>query len=371
MLGTDALVSLVRESHDVVTLSVYIDGRVSDPVMRTRWRTELQNALDTVRAGVPPLEREAFLICETRLEQVLSRFDGAIGAPGFVAFVTPDQVRVAEPVATPMPTIAFWSRGARVAPYVRALEHERPVLAVVGGSREVRLYKWHVGKLERLDPVVAHDVKAEFEVPDRARTANAATGGHRNVRGATGTDELQRLKDESMARLVADTVARVVEVAGTTGWVVLGGAKDVVPRLLQGLPRAVAERTLVHPELRSKATLPDIRASVEEGATRLRQAREQRLVSEVVERAHRNARATMGLVPTRSAIELGAVEELLLTPRAWAAHPAEVEQVVSGTLLQGGVVEHVDGDAARLLDAEGGGVAALLRFPAPPQIRQP
>jgi len=371
MLGTDALVSLVRESHDVVTLSVYVDGRVSDPAMRTRWRTELQNALDAVRAGVPPLEREAFLICETRLEQVLSRFDGAIGAPGFVAFVTPDQVRFAEPVATPMPTIAFWSRGARVAPYVRALEHERPVLAVVGGSREVRLYKWHIGALERLESVQAHDVKAEFEVPDRARTANSAAGGHRNVRGATAADELRRLKDESLARLVADTVARVVEVAGTSGWVVLGGAKDVVPRVLQALPKAVAERTLVHPGLRSKATVPDIRAAVEEGAARLRHAREQRLVSELVERSHQNARATMGLAPTRSAIELGAVEELLLTPGAWAAHPAEVEQVVSGTLMQGGVVEHVDGEAARTLDVAGGGVGALLRFPAPPQIRQP
>jgi hypothetical protein len=370
MLGTDALVTLVRESHDVVTLSVYIDGRVSDPVMRTRWRTELQNALDTVRAGVPPIEREAFLICETRLEQVLSRFDGAIGSPGFVAFVTPDQVRFAEPVATPMPTIAFWSRGARVAPYVRALEHERPVLAVVGGSRETRFYRWHIGTLQRLDPVLAHDVKAEFEVPDRARTGSAS-GGHRNVRGATGADEMRRLQEESMARLVADTVDRIVHVTGQTGWVVLGGTKDVVPRVLTALPRGIAERTLVHPGLKAKATRTDIRDAVADGASRLRDAREQRLVSELVERAHKNARATVGLDPTRSAIELGAVEELLLTPSAWAAHPAEVEAVVSGTLLQGGIVEQVDGEAARTLDAEGGGVGALLRFPAPPQIRQP
>ncbi len=368
MLGSDALVTLVRESHDVVTLSVYIDGRVSDPVMRTRWRTELQNALDVVRAGVPDLEREPFLICETRLEQVLSRFDGAIGSPGFVAFVTPDQVRFAEPVATPMPTIAFWSRGARVAPYVRALEHERPVLAVIGGSREVRLYRWHVGSLQRLDSITARDVREDSEAPDRARTGSDA-GGHRNVRGATGADDAQRVHDEVVHRLVNETVERVVQLAGGSGWVVLGGAKDIVPRVLTALPRQVAERTLVHPGMKTKATIADIRAAVEEGAARLRHAREQRLVSELVERAHKNARATVGLGPTRSAIELGAVEELLLTAAAWAAHPSEVEQVVSGTLMQGGVVEHVDGDAARTLDAQGGGVGALLRFPAPPQIR--
>jgi hypothetical protein len=371
MLGTDALAALVRDTHDVLTLSVYIDGRVSDPAMRTRWRTELENALDVVRAAVPPLEREPLLLCETRLEQVLARFDGAIGAPGFVAFITPDQVRFAEPLATAMPTIAFWSRGVRVAPYVRALEHERPVVAAVGGSREVRLYKWHTGALERLAPVLAHDVKAEFEAPDRARTASSAAGGHRNVRGVTAADELRRLEDESRARLVAETVARLVDAAGASGWVVLGGARDVVSRVLSGLPRGVAERTLVHPGLRSKATVPDVRAAVEEGAGQLRRAREQRRVSELVERAHQNARATMGLVPTRAAIELGAVEELLLTPRAWAAHPAEVEQVVSGALRQGGAVEQLDGEAARLLDVEGGGVGALLRFPAPPQIRQP
>lgn len=362
MLGTDALVTLVRESHDVVTLSVYIDGRVTDPAMRTRWRTELQNALDTARAGVSPLEREAFLICETLLEQALSRYDGALGAPGFVAFVTPDAVRFAEPVATPMPTIAFWSRGARVAPYVRALEHERPVLAVVSGSREMRLYRWHIGTLQRLDSVQARDVLGDGEAPARARTASDA-GGHRNVRGATGADDVQRVQEAELHRLVNDTVQRLVQEAGHSGWVVLGGAKDVVPRLLAALPRQVAERTLVHPGLRSKATLSEIRTAVEEGATRLRHAREQRLVSQLVERAHKSARATVGLIPTREALALGAVEELLLTPRAWAAHPADVEAVVSGTLRQGGAVEHVDGDAARTLDAEGNGIGALLRFP--------
>lgn len=367
MLSTDALVALVRESHDVVTLSVSIDGRVSDPVMRTRWRTEMQNALDAVRGSVPPLEREAFLLCETRLEQVLSQFDGAIGAPGFIAFVTPDRVRFAERVGTPMPTAAFWSRGARVAPYVRALEHERPVLAVIGGSREVRLYQSHLGTLERLEAVLARDVRGDGEAPDRARTASDV-GGHRNVRGATGADDMRRVQEASVQRLVSDTVERIVEHAGNSGWVVLGGAKDIVPRLLTALPRGIAERTLVHPGMRSKATLADIRTAVDEGGARLRQAREQRLVSELVERAHKNTRATVGLVSTRVAIELGAVEELLVTASAWAEHPREVEQVISGTLLQGGIVEHVEGAAARQLDAEAGGVGALLRFAAPPQL---
>jgi hypothetical protein len=367
MLSTDALVTLVRESHDIVTLSVSIDGRVSDPAMRTRWRTELQNALDTARAGVPPLEREAFLLCETRLEQVLSQFDGAIGAPGFIAFVTPDQVRFAERVGTPMPTAAFWSRGARVAPYVRALEHERPVLAVIGGSREVRLYRSHLGTLERLEAVLARDARVDGEAPDRARTASDA-GGHRNVRGATAADDIRRVQEASLHRLISDTVARITELAGESGWVVLGGAKDVVPRLLTALPRTIAERTLVHPGMRSKATLAEIRRAVHDGGTRLREAREQRLVSELVERAHHSSRATVGLNRTKVAIELGAVEELLVTATAWAEHPREVEQVISGTLLQGGIVEHVEGSAARQLDAEAGGVGALLRFAAPPQL---
>jgi stalled ribosome rescue protein Dom34 len=90
-----------------------------------------------------------------------------------------------------------------------------------------------------------------------------------------------------------------------------------------------------------------------------------------VERAHaKTVRATVGLETTRSAIEMGAVEELLLTQAAWAKHPGEVEGVVSGTLMQGGLVEHVDGDAARTLDAEGGGIGALLRFPTPPSEKQ-
>lgn len=362
MLASDALVALVRESHDMVTLSVYIDGRVSDPVMRTRWRTELQNALDVTRAGVPDLERQAFLVCETRLEQALSRFDGAIGAPGYVAFITPDKVRFAEQVATPMPTIAFWSRGARVAPYVRALEHERPVVAVISGSREARLYQWHTGTLTRLESVAVRE-SGDGEAPDRARGANDSDGRHRNVRGSTGRDAMQRKGEEELGRLIGDTVERVAHHVGNSGWVVLGGAKDVVPRLLAALPRGLAERTLVHPGMRSKATLNEIREAVQDGAARLRDAREQRLVSELVERMHKSSRATVGLDDTQSAIALGAVEELLLTRAAWTAHPAAVENVVSGTLLQGGIVEHVDGEAATTLDAKGGGIGALLRFP--------
>jgi hypothetical protein len=365
MLGTDALVALVRESHDMVTLSVYIDGRVTDPAMKTRWRTELQNALDVARSGVPTLEREAFLVCETRLEQALGQFDGAIGAPGFVAFVTPDQVRFAERVATPMPTIAFWTRGARVAPYVRALEHERPVVAVIAGTREARLYRWHTGTLSRLETVVARDARVDGEIPDRSRDSGDS-GGFRGVRGATGADELKRLQDAELARLIADVVERVSEHAGNSGWVVIGGTKDVVPRLLTALPRALAERTLVHPGMGSKATLVAIREAVQDGAARLRHAREQRLVSELVERLHKSARATIGLGDTESALAHGAVEELLLTHGAWMAHPGEVERVISGTLMQGGLVEHVDGEAARTLDAEGGGIGALLRFPTPP-----
>ncbi len=365
MLGTDALVNLVRESHDMLTLSVYIDGRVTDPAMRTSWRIEVQNALDAARTGVPPVEREAFLVCATRMEQALSRFDGAIGSPGFVAFVTPDQVRFAESVSTPMPTIAFWSRGARVAPYVRALEHERPVIAVVSGSREARLYKWNAGTLSRLETLIVGD-QGQVASPSRSR-GNGDAAGHHNGRGSSASDDLQRVHDAQLHRLISDTVDCVVQHAGNGGWVVLGGAKDVVPRVMEALPRTVAQRTLVHPGMSSKATIADLRDGVVEGATRLRHAREQRLVSELVERAHatKNARATVGLERTRSAIELGAVEELLLTRTAWATHPAEVERVVSGTLMQGGLVEQVDGDAARTLDAEGGGIGALLRFPTP------
>lgn len=364
MLLTDALATLVREARDMVTLSVYIDGRVADPVMRTRWRTELQNAIEATRAQIPDLERQAFLVCETRLEQVLAQFDGAIGAPGFVAFVTPDQVRFAEPVATPMPTMVFWSRGARVAPYVRALEHERPVLAVIAGSREARMYKWHTGALTRLDSVLAHDHREDGEVPDRARTASDG-GGHRNVRGATGADELDRLQEADLQRLASDTAVQIADHVGNSGWVVLGGAREVVPRVLAALPKGLADRTTVSTHMKCKATTTEIRDAVSEGAAALRHAREERLVSQLVERLHKSSRAAVGLESTLAAIELGAVEELLLTQSAWVAHPFEVEEVVSGVLMQGGVVEHVDGSAAHTLDSEGGGVGALLRFPLP------
>lgn len=360
MISSDALVALLRDSQGVPTLSVYVDGRMHDPAMRVRWRTELQHALDAAVPSVPAAEHAAFAKALTHLEKELTRFDGAIGAPGFVAFVTEKGVLAAELVAATMPTVAIWGHSAQVTPYVKALAYERPVFAVIAESREARLYRWLGGELTALDVLEAAEHRQEGE---RARTANEG-GGHRNVRGATGADELQRLHDAEVNRLVHDVVARVTQRAGTTGWVVLSGAKDIAPKILHALPKQFADRALELHGLGGRSSAAEIRAAVDDGATQLRNARDARLVAELVERAHKHARARIGLEAVASAIDSGAVGELLLTEAAWSLHPREVEGVVAGTLLHGGVVELVEGAAAKTLDAEGGGVGALLRFEA-------
>jgi hypothetical protein len=363
MIGSDALVALLRNSQGVPTLSVYIDGRMHDPAMRTRWRTELQHALDAVRPSVPDSEHAAFASALKHLERELTRFDGAVGAPGYVAFVNGDGVLAAELVAAAMPTVAMWGHSAQVTPYVKALAYERPVFAVVAESREARLYQWLAGELTMLEVIEATDHRQEGEAPHRARTANDG-GGHRNVRGATGADELQRLHDAEINRLVHNVVASLSQRAGTTGSVVVSGAKDVAPKILHGLPKQLADRSMELHGIGGRSTPAEIREAVGDAAAQLRQARDAKLVAALVERAHKHARARIGLEAVASAIDSGSVGELLLTEAAWSLHPEQVEGVVAGALLHGGVVELVEGDAATTLDAEGGGVGALLRFEA-------
>jgi stalled ribosome rescue protein Dom34 len=62
------------------------------------------------------------------------------------------------------------------------------------------------------------------------------------------------------------------------------------------------------------------------------------------------------------ACTLGQVERLLITPAFLTREEDSAEELIAGALEQGGDIELVSGEGARLLDESADGVAARLRF---------
>jgi hypothetical protein len=138
---------------------------------------------DNPLVASPHAGRVAFEECVTLLEDRLARLAGAgaIGAPGWVAFITRTGVRLAEPVATPVPTLAVWGTGMCLTPYVRALKQARPVVVVVADARKARIYRCVAGALTRAETIQAHAVA---DTP--AHMGNPRRRMLRSSRGACG-----------------------------------------------------------------------------------------------------------------------------------------------------------------------------------------
>src|ERR1035437_705184 len=194
LLSYEQLTGLTRDLRTTPVLSVHTDGAAPDPARRTAWRQVLRNALDDARGTAesqPKASREAFERCTQFLTTALDEIPSAIGAPGWVGFITADGVRLRGPVATSMPTLAKWQVGAWVAPYVRALKQTHPVVVVMVDSRSAVLYRYHGGELKRLERLHSHRHGGHADHMGDAPREHF----HGGTRGGTGTDaaEHQRL----------------------------------------------------------------------------------------------------------------------------------------------------------------------------------
>src|SRR5262245_42088520 len=137
MLTHEGLADLERSLRDTHVLSVYVDGRITDPAVRRGWRVQLDRRLRDLRnwlAESPREERDQLERAIALLEEELEPLGDSISATGWAAFISRAGVKYAEPLPVPMPTMAAWSVGICAAPYVRALKQHRPVIIAVAGT---------------------------------------------------------------------------------------------------------------------------------------------------------------------------------------------------------------------------------------------
>ncbi len=360
MLTQQELVALARSLRDERVLSVYLDGSAVDPKARRVWRLELDHQLKDIRQniqGTSHSERALFDDCVRQLDKQLVSFDGALGAAGWAGFITAEGAKYAELLPVPMPTLASWRKGPRVAPYVRALKQNRAVIVVVTGKRDATLYRYVHGILEHLDDLHARVVTDEPTHMSKA----PRLGFHSGVRGSPGRDETQREVNAASQRLMSDTAQRVMRAAWDGAWILVGGIPEASTRLVQELNESALGRVRQLLPLDIHASTSEISTAVQQAASQLRDELDVQRISDMVDREQAIGLAVVGRTATDRALQQKRVRELYVSHGFLEDHMRDAEDAVRDALDQGAAVEEVERSAAERLDRLGG-IAARLRY---------
>lgn len=360
MLTHSQLVTLYRSLRDEHVLTVYVDGTAADPAIQRAWRLQLDHGLKDVRTWLADSsheDRESFERCVRLLEGELASFNASVGAPGWVAFITPDGTREAHQLPVAVPTLAVWSTGPCLAPYMRALKEARPVVVAVADARKAELYRYRLARLDRVETVRAYHA---VERPSHMG-APPRQGFHSGTRGTAGQDAAQRSLLEGRDRMLVEAVDRIDHLAGSDGWILLGGIRRVVTRLAEQFSAIAPQRVLQLDSLDIHASDAEIADAARAGASALRAASDAKRVADIVDQAGAHGLGVVGPPETRLALGQSCVRELYMTHRYLEDHAADAENAVRAALDQDAAVEEVSGVAAERLD-ELGGMAAGLRF---------
>ena len=364
MLTYKDLVELERALRDRAVLSVYINGQTEDPASRKRWRLDLRHSFDDITSwleGSSHAEREAFTTCRELVVNRLDRYRGTIRSPGWAAFCSTDGVYYASPLPVPMPTMAVWSSGPCLTPYLRALKEARSVIVAVVDSRKARLFRYAGRHVERV-----HTIRAHTHVEPTSHLGRPARlGFHMGTRGPTGADEAQRELRQGTSRMLAEVSEEIRKLSGTDGWIVIGGIPSVAKAALTHLPPDLANRSLHAEDLDIHATQADVAEVARRSASSLRDASDLHRVNDALAHAESDRRGVAGPVDTKRALEEGRVRELFFTLSFLENHAADAEAAVRLAFESHASVEHVSGAAAKCLE-NAGGIAAQLWYAEAP-----
>jgi len=364
MLTYAQLATVHHTLADKRVLSVYLDGSVADPAMQRSWRVELDHCLSDLRRWLEDsshAEREEFERCAQRLAAAIADLGGGVGAPGWAAFITADRIHDAHQLPAVTPTLAVWSTGPCVAPYVRALKEHRPVVVALVDARQASIYRYRLGTLEHVDVVRAHQ---GIDAPQHMGTPSRQ-GFHTGTRGRAGHDAAQRSLLHGRERMIAEAAERIRHVAGKEGWILVGGIKRVAAMLAQLLETSSPGRVAQVESFDVHATAADVTQVARSGASSLRDRLDEWRIAELLDRAGAHGLAVVGPADARLALQQSSVRDLFITRRYLEDHAAEADAAIRAALDQDAFVEEVSGRAAELLN-EHGGMAAGLRFRAAP-----
>lgn len=373
LLKQSQLAELRRTLRDERALSVYLGHAAADPAQRGARQTELRRAVEAIRSSLTDQshsEREAFERSVAQIADALERELPGTHGLAWVGFATPERVHFADSVPAPMPTLVRWQRGIWAAPYVRALKQHRAVIVAIIDGVSASVYRYLAGTLIRIEKLEEHPRGGHA---DRLG-APPRQGFHPGTRGASAADLEAKGRVAARERVADEAAHRIAELAGDTGYVIVGGNAAAAHVLMHALPASVAPRAQFVPELGTRASDPDIRAAAERGARALRDSEDQARVARILEAVGAHGAAVSGSVAAMDAIGEGRAHEALLTEHFVNVNPVEAERAIELALDHGTELEIVTGVAAERLETAAGGIAVQLRFvpkPAEPLVAAP
>ncbi len=358
MLTHDELMEYYRELREKPVLSVYLDTDQHDPAERNAWKTTLGHQLDAIRRNLDGAEREAFEQAVRRIQEKLDSFDAFVPNRGFVAFATPDRVRYAETVPVSMPDLARWEPGVRAAPYVRALVQERPVVLVLLDARQARVFRRKNGALDEVEDFHADTFLGDLSDIHTGKRPTKRSG----VRGQTSTDAAQRFLEVNSERMVKELMDAAVRHLGDHGFLVIGGTPERVSQAANAVPKGLDCRVHEAPSLRVDMKVSEVREALDGIATEMTRDCQRELLEHLAEQARAGGRACLGRRDTERALREMRVDTLLISRTLVEREPDYADHMVGTAFAGSARIEEVQAGVSRLLDSEGEGLAARLRF---------
>ncbi|WP_236646377.1 hypothetical protein [Gemmatirosa kalamazoonensis] len=227
-------------------------------------------------------------------------------------------------------------------------------------SRSARFFRYTWGTLAALP-------EATLTAPSDLAAATPGSSELRATsspapRGALDTERADRRRGALFRRLAASIAARLAELAGDDGWILIGGTREWARLAAGTLAPRFADRLLVSASLDHDATDRQIVDAAREAASGLRAMHGRALLDRLLERMLPQGRGEVGVPATQRALHAEAVDLLLLSPQFLETDAPVAENAVHAALAQGADVEVLSGEAAAHLDRAAGGIAARLRF---------
>ena len=359
MLTLQQLVQLDRDNRDALVLSAYLTRVDPDPALRNARHTRLEAELSRLAhslGSAPRAQRIAFDAAVAHLHQVLGGLSGD-GSP-LVAFVTEHGPLFAGRALAPVALVVQWGRGLLLAPYMRSLKHEHPVLVVAVDRKHARLFRYQEGEVA---PVETFEAPVSDHPPEHMGDA-ARLKFHPGTRGATGTDEALRRENASFDRMTAQLIHRLDAERAREPWIVVGGMPSSVRDVLAALPRQLEARSTSVSALSPLSTLPEIAQMASVAASELTARRDEAWVESTFEHASGTGRSVRGTEAVRLALEARSAHLLLVSASLVDRDPSNADMLVREALDGGTAIEVVSGSGASRLDADCEGVAAQLRY---------
>jgi peptide chain release factor subunit 1 len=269
-------------------------------------RKELADRVRTYVAGAP--ERESLAHDAERIREYVTTVDAS--ANGLALFACGganlfEAVQLAAPIETHR---LFISDRPHLYPLARLVDEYPRYAVLLADTHSARIF------------VCAGNLLEETERIEGIKTKHHKMGGWSQARFQRHTENyhLQHAKEvvEALARIVRDE---------SIGSVFIAGDEAILPLLREHLPKDVAERVVNLDKLDVKAAEREV-LNTTIAALREKDAEDDRERTEALMGAYRaNGLACVGVDDTRLALEMGQVDELLITASPKAIDAAGVE----------------------------------------------